>query len=186
MPQSALYNRCQRCQIKTVDNLWIFCPQRRTDSSCQAGPVSQNQICQRKHDIEFGLLFFKPSVSCLSEAQLLLDDTEYMLHSCPDGRFCVLSFWGGVLSAFEFHYITFSSIWHLFLCGIAPVLCSWKYLRISDRLRDSHILSATIWEYCFMFFAPMQVAGRFYAYSWKGYLCLLYTKKYIGFWMSFL
>ena len=61
-----------------------FCSQERTDSSCQTGSVSQNQICQRKHDIEFGLLLFKPSVSCFSETQLLFNNTEYMLYFCSD------------------------------------------------------------------------------------------------------
>ena len=46
---------------------WPSIPKRRTDSSRQTGSVSQNQICQRKHDIEFGALLFKPSVSCFSE-----------------------------------------------------------------------------------------------------------------------
>ena len=77
-----------------------------TASSRQAGPVSQNQVCQRKHDIEFGLLLFESSVSCLSEAQLLLDDAEYVLHFCPDRRLRVLCFFGGVLSTLtQFLYL---------------------------------------------------------------------------------
>ena len=57
----------------------------------------QNQICRRKHDIEFCALLFKPSVSCFMEMQLPLYDTKYMLHFCPDGRFCVLRFLGSIL-----------------------------------------------------------------------------------------
>ena len=52
----------------------------------------QNQICRRKHDIEFCALLFKPSVSRLSEMQLLLDDTKYMLHFCSDGRLSCSAF----------------------------------------------------------------------------------------------
>ncbi len=42
---------------------------QRTESSRQAGPVSQNQIRQREHDIEFGGLFSQASVSGLFEFQ---------------------------------------------------------------------------------------------------------------------
>ena len=42
---------------------------RRTESSRQAGPVSQNQIRQREHDIEFGSLFSQAPVSGLFEFQ---------------------------------------------------------------------------------------------------------------------
>ena len=60
----------------------------RTDSSCQAGPVSQNQIRQCEHDIEFGSLLFEPSVSCFSETQLFLDDTKYVLYFRADRGLC--------------------------------------------------------------------------------------------------
>jgi hypothetical protein len=42
---------------------------QRTESSRQAGPVSQNQIRQREHDIEFGGLFSQASVLGLLEFQ---------------------------------------------------------------------------------------------------------------------
>lgn len=49
--------------------------------------------------MKFGSLLFKSSVSCLSEAQLPLDNSKGMLHFCPDGRFCVFGFLDGVLPA---------------------------------------------------------------------------------------
>ena len=67
-------------------------PTERTDSSCQAGPVSQNQIRQCEHDIEFGSLLFEPSVLCFSETQLFLDDTEYVLYFRADRGLCVFCF----------------------------------------------------------------------------------------------
>ena len=73
----------------------------RTDSSCQAGPVSQNQIRLCEHDIEFGSLLFEPSVSCFSETQLFLDDTEYVLYFRADRGLCVFCFLCGILAAFS-------------------------------------------------------------------------------------
>ena len=75
-------------------------PTERTNSSCQAGPVSQNQIRQCEHDIEFGSLLFEPSVSCFSETQLFLDDTEYVLYFRADRGLCVFCFLCGILAAF--------------------------------------------------------------------------------------
>ena len=78
----------------------------RTDSSCQAGSVSQNQIRQCEHDIEFGSLLFEPSVSCFSETQLFLDDTEYVLYFRADRGLCVFCFLCSILTAFAqlFHF----------------------------------------------------------------------------------
>lgn len=73
------------------------CLQRHIDSNRQARSVNQDQICPGKHDMEFGSLLFKSSVSCLSEAQLPLDNSKDVLHFCPDGKFCVFDFLGGVL-----------------------------------------------------------------------------------------
>ena len=75
-------------------------PTERTDSSCQTGPVSQNQIRQCEHDIEFGSLLFEPSVSCFPETQLFLDDTEYVLYFRADRGLCVFCFLCGILAAF--------------------------------------------------------------------------------------
>ena len=75
-------------------------PTERTDSSCQAGPVSQDQIRQCEHDIEFGSLLFEPSVSCFSETQLFLDNTEYVLYFRTDRGLCVFCFLCGILAAF--------------------------------------------------------------------------------------
>ena len=63
----------------------------RTDSSCQAGPVSQNQIRKCEQDIQFCSLFSQTSVSCFSEAQLLLYNNKDMFHFGSDGRFLALS-----------------------------------------------------------------------------------------------
>ena len=62
-----------------------FCSQERTDSSCQAGSVSQNQICQCKHHIQFCRLFSQPSVSRLSVSKLTFDDSKNVFYFCPDG-----------------------------------------------------------------------------------------------------
>jgi len=51
---------------------------RHTESSRKARPVSQNQIRQRKHDIEFGSLFSQTSVSDLLEFQKTLHHPENM------------------------------------------------------------------------------------------------------------
>ena len=67
------------------------CPYVRTDSSCQAGPVSQNQIRKCEQDIQFCGLFLQTSVSCFSEMQLLLYNSKDMFHFGSDGRFLVLS-----------------------------------------------------------------------------------------------
>ena len=68
--------------------------QRRTDLSCQAKPVSQNQVCKRKHHIQFCNLFWQASVSCFSEPKLEFDDGENMLNFCANGGF-------GALIAFD-------------------------------------------------------------------------------------
>ena len=59
----------------------------QTESSRQAGPVSQNQIRQREHDIEFCLLFSKPSVSGFLVFDLTLHNSENVFHLRPDRRF---------------------------------------------------------------------------------------------------
>ena len=61
--------------------------------------VSQKQIRQCEHDIEFGSLLFEPSVSCFSKLQLFLDDTEYVLYFCANRRLCVFYFLCGILAA---------------------------------------------------------------------------------------
>ena len=57
---------------------------RRTKSSRQAEPVSQNQIRQREHNIEFCGLFSQASVSGLLEFQQSLHYTEDVLHLGAD------------------------------------------------------------------------------------------------------
>ena len=56
----------------------------RTNSDCQAGPVSQNQIRQSEHDIEFCLLLSQTSVSGLLVFQLSLHHAEDMFYLDPD------------------------------------------------------------------------------------------------------
>ena len=83
--------------------MWVtlsFHVVRRPKSDCQAGPVSQDQIRQREHDIEFCLLFSEASVSGLLEFEQTLYDTEDMLHFCPDRGFCVFTLFGFVLTTF--------------------------------------------------------------------------------------
>ena len=63
----------------------------RTDSNCQARPVSQNQIRQCEQDIQFCGLFSQTSVSRFSEMQLLFHNSEDMFHFSSDGRFLALS-----------------------------------------------------------------------------------------------
>ena len=62
----------------------------QTESSRQAGPVSQNQIRQREHDVEFCLLFSQPSVSGLFVFQLSLYHHEDVFYLDPNG--CLLMF----------------------------------------------------------------------------------------------
>ena len=62
-----------------------------TDSSCQARPVSQNQIRKCEQDIQFCSLFSQTPVSCFSETQLLLYNSEDVFHFGSDGRFLALS-----------------------------------------------------------------------------------------------
>ena len=73
---------------------------KRTESSRQAGPVSQDQICQRKHDVELCFLFLKPSVSRLLEFEKSLHDTENMFYLGPYRGLCVFPLFGLVLTAF--------------------------------------------------------------------------------------
>ena len=67
------------------------CLHVRTDSSCQARPVSQNQIRKCEQDIQFCSLFSQTSVSCFPETQLLLYNREDVFHFGSDRRFLALS-----------------------------------------------------------------------------------------------
>ena len=73
---------------------------RQTKSDCQAGPVSQDQICQRKHDVEFCFLFLKPSVSGFLEFEQTLYNAKNMFDFGTHGRLCVFPFLCLVLTAF--------------------------------------------------------------------------------------
>ena len=55
------------------------------ESDCQTGPVSQNQVCQRKHHIQFCRLLLQPSVAGLPVSKLTFDDSKYVFYFCPDG-----------------------------------------------------------------------------------------------------
>lgn len=57
----------------------------QSKSSRQAGSVSQDQICQRKEEIQFCGLFMQSSVSCLSVKEPALDHSENMLNFGSDG-----------------------------------------------------------------------------------------------------
>lgn len=67
------------------------CLHERTDSSCQARPVSQNQIRKCEQDIQFCSLFSQTSVSCFPETQLLLYNSKDMFHFGSGRRFLTLS-----------------------------------------------------------------------------------------------
>lgn len=55
---------CQHRQ--TAWKIPAFLLRGQPESDCQGTPVSQNEICQRKHDIQFCGLFSQTSVSCFS------------------------------------------------------------------------------------------------------------------------
>ena len=61
-----------------------------TDSGCQARPVSQDQICQSKHHIQFCGLFQQPSVSGFPVLESALDYSENVLDFCSDRGFLTL------------------------------------------------------------------------------------------------
>jgi len=70
------------------DLLWktfLFHFKQRTESSRQAGPVSQNQIRRREHHTEFGGLFSQASVSGLLKFQTALHHAEDVFHPGADG-----------------------------------------------------------------------------------------------------
>ena len=94
--------------------MWVtlsFHVVRRHESDCQAGPVSQDQIRQREHDIEFCLLFSETSVSGLLEFEQTLHYTEDMFYLGADRGFCVFPFLGLILAAFtEFSNLTRTTI----------------------------------------------------------------------------
>jgi hypothetical protein len=64
-----------------------------TDKQRQAGLVSQNQICQCKHDIQFGRLLLQPAVSSLSVSEQSLNYAGNMFHLGWTEIFYVLHFW---------------------------------------------------------------------------------------------
>jgi len=64
---------------------------RQPESSCQAGPVSQDQVCQSKHHVQFSSLFLQTSVSCFPASEPALDHSENMLDFCSDGGFFPLT-----------------------------------------------------------------------------------------------
>ena len=57
----------------------------QSKSSRQAGSVSQDQICQRKHKIQFGGLLMQTSVSSLPVMEPALDHSEDVLDFGSDG-----------------------------------------------------------------------------------------------------
>ena len=64
-----------------------LCPiiaQRRTESDRQGFPVSQIQIRQCEHDEVFGCLFSQTSVSCLTIAEKLFNDSKDVLYFTTD------------------------------------------------------------------------------------------------------
>ena len=70
--------------------MFLFCSQRHTESGRQAGPVSQNQICQSEQYIQFGRLLLQTLIPRLSISKLPLYYAEDMFHFRPNRRFLVL------------------------------------------------------------------------------------------------
>ena len=65
--------------------------QRRTNLSCQARPVRQNQIRQCEHDIQFCNLFSQTAVSGFSISKLIFHYNKDMLYLCSHRRFFSLT-----------------------------------------------------------------------------------------------
>lgn len=57
----------------------------RTNSGCQAGPVSQDQVRQSEQHIQFSGLLPQASVPCLSVSEPTLDDRKYVFHFSANG-----------------------------------------------------------------------------------------------------
>ena len=127
-----------------------FCSQERTDSSCQAGSVSQNQIRSREHDIEFGSLLFEPSVSCFSETQLFLDDTECVLHFGADRGLCVFCFLCSILTAF-------AQLFHLGWTAVDSVFDLATSLVADDRIAALFCSEVTAVAIYFIFISGQQL-----------------------------
>ena len=75
----------RRLRIRASDvESFLFSLRRQPQLDCQAGPVNQNQICQCKHDIQFGGMLSQTPVSCFSVSQQTFHDPEYVFHLSAD------------------------------------------------------------------------------------------------------
>ena len=93
-----------------------------TRSDCQAGPVSQNEVCQSKQHIQFCRLFSQTSVSGLSISESTLYYRKDMFDFCPDGCLFVfptldLRFGSGRL-VFALRWPAVDFVFDLFPCSI--------------------------------------------------------------------
>lgn len=99
---------------------------RCTKSGGHAGSVSQNQIRQCEHDIEFCLRFSEFSVSGLLEFKETFHDTEDMFYLCSYRGFCVFPFLGFVFATSaefaDLAWTTIDSVLDL-LTGFVPYDC---------------------------------------------------------------
>lgn len=58
---------------------------------CQTRSVSQDQVCQSKHHVQFCNLFSQPSVAGLTKPELLFYHSKNMFHLGTYGGFLVFS-----------------------------------------------------------------------------------------------
>ena len=135
--------------------MWVtlsFHVVRRPESDCQAGPVSQDQIRQREHDIKFCLLFSEASVSGLLEFEQTLHYTEDMFYLGADRGFYVFPFLGLILPAFA----EFSNLTRTTIDFVSDLLTSFvSYNRIFTLL-GADIAAVAVYG----FFLSMQQLGR--------------------------
>ena len=77
------YRKTRGKNAESID-LCSIIAQRRSESDRQGFPVSQIQIRQCEHDEVFGCLFSQTSVSCLSIAEKLFNDSKDVLYFTTD------------------------------------------------------------------------------------------------------
>ena len=115
-------------------------PHRHSKSSRQAGPVSENQICQSKYHIQFCGLFSQPSVSGLPVSEPALDHSENVLDLCPDGGFFVLTA-VDFISDFPAIFVPQYGFFPLFSAKITAVAIDGCFLTAEQLCRHRYILN---------------------------------------------
>lgn len=127
-----------------MENSFIF-RRKRSELDRQARPVSQIQIRQCEHHVQFCSLLSQTSVSCLSVPEDTFYHAEYVFHFGPNRRFCVFFFLSCVVAAFaELLNLGRSSV-DLVLNLFAVFVAYYSILAI----RCAKITAVTI--HCFLF-----------------------------------